>query len=273
MVNQPVSVDPQNDPFQYAFSNTARIVLQRLVHFRVLPSTNVYAKTQGEAGEPEGLVVLADTQTAGTGRFARSWHSPPGGLYFSILLRPSMLTPSETQLITLTVGVAVAKVLQQAYGVQATLKWPNDVQIDRRKVAGILAEQSLTGDHVEYVVVGIGVNVNIPLDDFPEELTSKATSLQEVLGHPVELPRLFGYLSGQLEYWYIRLRDKGFPTIAPHWRKFCTHLGRSVTVTSSEGIVKGIAQDIAPDGSLILSSPTGKQILRSGDLDYHPELP
>ncbi len=270
MTEHPVLVESRDDPFQHAFSNMARIVLQRLLHFRVLTSTNTYAKERGVKGEQEGLVVLADTQTAGVGRLARSWHSPLGGLYFSILLRPVMLTPTETQLITLAAGVAVAKVLQQAHGLHATLKWPNDVFLEGRKIAGILTEQSLVGNQVDFVVVGVGVNVNNITSEFPADLKSSVTSLQEALGRPTELPRLFGYLIGQLEYWYLRLRDKGFPAIAPHWRKLCNHLGRSVTVVSPEGVVSGIAKDIAPDGSLILGTTTGKQIIRFGDVDHLP---
>ncbi len=268
MAKQPASIEPHDDPFQHVFSNAAHIVLKRLEHFRVLASTNAFVKARGEAGEDEGLVVLADTQTTGVGRLSRFWRSPLGGLYFSFLLRPSMLAPSEIQLITLAAGVAVAKVLQQAYGLKASLKWPNDVLLGELKVAGILAEQSLKGSEVEFTVVGIGVNVNTPLDEFPEDLKSKVSSLQEALKRSIDLPRLFGYLIGQLEYWYLRLRDKGFPAIAPHWRKLCNHLGRSVTISTPEGVVQGIAKDIAPDGSLIISSPTGKQILWSGDLDY-----
>jgi len=262
----PTPLEPRGDPFQQAFTLAARVVLRRLLHFRVLPSTNAYAKAQGEAGEPEGLVVLADAQTAGVGRMGRTWYSPPGGLYLSVLLRPTTLTPEETPLLSLMAGIAVAQVLRQAHGLQATLKWPNDVILGGRKVAGILAEQSLIADQVEYAILGIGINANTQLEDLPPDLRPTATTLREALGRPVELPRLFGYLAGQLELWYLRLRDKGYRAIIPHWRRLCPHLGKQIAVTLPEGTITGLAEDVAPDGALVLRTPTSKIHIRAADI-------
>jgi len=244
----------------------ARVVLRRLLHFPTLPSTNAYAKARADAGEPEGLVVLADTQTAGVGRMGRSWHSPPGGLYLSILLRPTTLAPEEGPLLALTAGIAVAQVLRQAHGLQAALKWPNDVLIGGQKVAGILVEQSIMGGQIDYSILGVGLNANTRLDDLPPFLKRRATTLREALGHPVDLPRLFGYLTGQLELWYLRLRDKGYRAIIPHWKRLCFHLGKKVTVVLPEGAITGLAGDIAPDGALILRTPSGQLKIRAADI-------
>ncbi len=266
MSKPPVPIEPRNDPFHHAFSNTAQIVLKRLLHFEELPSTNSYLKEQGANGEPEGLVVLADIQSSGLGRQNRSWCSPQGGLYFSALLRPKNLAINETPLISLSTGVAIAKVFQEAFGLNATLKWPNDVEINERKVAGILVEQSLMNKEVEYIIVGVGVNANTPVIKFPKELKETVTTIQEELGRAVELPRLFSYLIGQLEFWYLRLQDKGIPSIAPHWRKLCSHMGKSVRITIGKDKITGITRDIASDGSLILQTSSGRQQIRAGDV-------
>lgn len=266
MTKPPIPFEPRNDSFQHALANTSKLVVKRLLHFPELSSTNAYLKEKGAVGEREGLVVLADTQTAGSGRLDRSWHSPPGGLYFSILLRPMTISATEAPLIALTAGVAVAKVLQTALGVQARLKWPNDVLVEDRKVCGILAESTLMGEGIEYVVLGVGVNANTPLDELPSDLQTSATTLQHILNRPVDLPRLFGYLLGQLEFWYIRLRDQGFAAISREYRRLCTQLGQSVTVTVGSEHLTGVAKDIGPDGSLILHTDSGRKHIRSADI-------
>jgi BirA family biotin operon repressor/biotin-[acetyl-CoA-carboxylase] ligase len=266
MTTPPIPFEPRNDPFQHALTNTSKLVVKRLLHFPELPSTNAYLKEKGAVGEQEGLIVLADTQTAGSGRFDRAWHSPPGGLYFSILLRPMTISATEAPLIPLTAGVAVAKVMQTALGVQSRLKWPNDVLVEDRKVSGILAESTLMGEDIEYVVLGVGVNANISLDEMPSELQTSATTLQHIMSRPVDLPRLFGYLLGQLEFWYVRLRDKGFASINREYRRLCTQLGQSVTVTVGKEQLSGVVKDIGTDGSLILDTDSGRKHIRSADL-------
>ncbi len=266
MSTPPIPFEPRNDPFQHALANTSKLVIKRLLHFPELPSTNTYLKEKGAVGEREGLVVLADTQTAGSGRFERSWHSPPGGLYFSILLRPMTISAVEAPLITLTAGVAVAKVLQTALGIQAKLKWPNDVLVENRKICGILAESTLIGEDIEYVVLGIGVNANTQLKEMPSDLQNSATTLQHVLDRPVDLPRLFGYLLGQLEFWYLRLREQGFAAISRTYRRLCTQLGQSVTVTIGNERITGVAKDIGRDGSLLVHTDSGRKHIRSADV-------
>ena len=262
----PIPLEPRDDPFQHALANTSRIVLKRLLHFTKLPSTNSYLKEKGSIGEQEGLIVLADTQTTGRGRLNRKWFSPAGGLYFSVLLRPMKLNLKETPLITLTAGVAVASVLQSALGLTPQLKWPNDVLLMNKKVAGILVESAFIGQDIEYAVVGVGVNANTQLAEFPPEVQQTITTLQEMLHRMVDLPRLFGYLIGQLEFWYIRLRDQGFKAISRHYRRICTTLGQRITVDLGDKRVTGVAEDIAPDGSLILQTATGREAINFGDV-------
>ena len=266
MAEPPIPLEPRNDPFQHTLSNTSKLVFKRLFHFPSLPSTNAYLKSLATIGEPEGLIVLADEQTAGTGRLNRTWHSPHGGLYFSLLVRPMSIVASDTPLITLTVGIAVVKVLHSALGLEAKLKWPNDVLLDNRKVAGILVESAFIGNDVEYAVIGIGINANVTTSDFPKSLRTSVTSLQEKRQQPIDLPRLFEYLVGQLEFWYLKLRDKGFKAIDPHYRRLCTTLGNQVTLDFEGKQVTGLAKGLNPDGSLIIQTAEGHQIIRSGDV-------
>ncbi len=266
MVEPPIPMEPRNDPFQHAFGNTSKLVFKRLLHFPSLPSTNAYIKPLAIVGEPEGLVVLADEQTAGKGRLERSWHSPLDGLYFSLLVRPMTIAAKNTPLITLTTGLAVAKVFQSALGLDPVLKWPNDVLLGNRKVAGILVESAFIGGDIEYAVIGIGINANPKRTDFPEALQPTITTLHERLTRKVDMPRLFGYLIGQLEFWYLKLRDKGFKAIEPHYRRLSHTLGKQVTIDIGNQQVTGLAKGLEPDGSLVVQTPEGRQVIRSGDV-------
>ncbi len=266
MESPPIPLEPRNDPFQYALKNSSKIVFNRLLHFSALSSTNEYLKPLAKVGETEGLIVLADEQMHGRGRLDRRWHSPRGGLYFSLLVRPMTIPATQTPLITLTTGLAVAKVLQSALDVNPSLKWPNDVLLGNHKVAGILVESAFIGPDIEYAILGIGINANSTLTEFPESLQTIATTLQVALNRPINLPRLFGYLIGQLEFWYMKLRDKGFKAIEPHYRKLCRTLGKPVTIDLGEKQVSGLARELDPDGGLVIHTATGRQVIRSGNV-------
>ncbi|MFW9831126.1 MAG: biotin--[acetyl-CoA-carboxylase] ligase [Candidatus Thorarchaeota archaeon] len=266
MAALPIPFKLRNDPFQNALSNTSKLVFNRLIHFPSLPSTNVYLRQLAKRGEPEGLIILADEQTHGIGRLKRNWYSPSGGLYVSLLVRPLTITAQDTPLITLTTGLTIAKLFETAFGLKPSLKWPNDVLLNNQKVAGILVESSFIGDTIEYAVIGIGINVNTPLRNFPESLNETATTLFETLGCQVELPRLFEYLISQLEFWYLKLRDKGFKAIESHYRRLCTTLGKHVIIDMGEYQLTGLAIGLETDGSLVIQTTEGHQKIHSGDV-------
>ena len=140
------------------------------------------------------------------------------------------MAASQLPCLSLVVAVAIVRSLAQVGIEDVTLKWPNDVLVNNRKVAGILVDSVFIGSDIEYAVIGIGINANTTLADLPESLHDTATTLRETLNRVVDVSRLFEYLVGQLEFWYLRLRDKGFKAIEPHYRGLCTTLDKRVTI-------------------------------------------
>ena len=155
-----------------------KLIGRDVIWFNVLDSTNIYAKKLAIEGCNDGAVIIAETQTAGRGRLGREWNSADGlGIWMSVILKPSIL-PEYVQLITLAASVAVVKAIKSTTGIQTGIKWPNDIILKGRKLCGILTEMSCESDQINYVVVGIGLNVNQCTDDFYGELTDKAISLK-----------------------------------------------------------------------------------------------
>ena len=223
----------------------------------VVESTSREAKRLALEGAPEGTIVLAEAQSQGRGRLGRPWFSPPGmGLYLSVVLRPKIL-PEWGPRITLTAGVALAVALQRK-GIRPALKWPNDVMVDDRKVAGILTEASIEAKHIGFVVVGVGINVNTDLEDFPISIRKLATSLRLSAGRTISRVDLLQTFLYQLEQWYQLLCQGSFETIMDTWREYDTTLGKSVEVCLPESRLAGVAQDLDTDGALLVRDKTGR---------------
>jgi BirA family biotin operon repressor/biotin-[acetyl-CoA-carboxylase] ligase len=226
-------------------------------HFDACASTNDEAAVWARAGAAAGSVVVADEQSRGRGRLGRRWHSPAGAsLYLSAILRPS-LPPHRIAPITLAAGVAVAEALQM-FNLSPALKWPNDVQLDGKKVAGVLTEMSGDVDRVHHVVVGIGINVNVAA--FPDELAPIATSLLIAGGAPVPRAEVAAALCARLEAWHDRFVDGGAAVVAAGWRRFARFFGRRVTVTSGRDVISGVAEDLEDDGALRLRDDSGAAV-------------
>jgi BirA family biotin operon repressor/biotin-[acetyl-CoA-carboxylase] ligase len=223
-------------------------------------STSDDALARVRAGAPHGTVLLADAQTKGRGRGGRTWISPPGAnLYLSVILRPVLL-PHEAPPLTLAAAVAVCDAVR-GLGCRATIKWPNDVLVDDKKVAGILTESSTRGGRLEAVVIGIGINVN--WTELPPELAPTATSLALALGHAVDRDRLASDLLAALGQWIGRHLADGAAPIARAWRERAATLGRRVSTIQGTGL----ARDIDDDGALIVELDDGETVLvRSGEL-------
>jgi BirA family biotin operon repressor/biotin-[acetyl-CoA-carboxylase] ligase len=231
----------------------------------VLPSTNDRARELAEAGAVHGEVVIAESQTAGRGRRGRTWSSPSGrNLYMSVVLRPQ-LPPQRAPELTLVASLAACDACRQA-GVEAAIKWPNDVLVDDRKVAGILTELSAEPDAVQWVVLGIGVNLNAASGDFPDELRDVATSLAIERGQPVPRALFAAALLSVLEQWLDLHASEGFAPIREAWRSRSCTLGREVRVDADGGAVSGVAEDIDETGALLVRTRGGLARLVSGDV-------
>ncbi len=224
---------------------------------REVASTNDWAKELEALGAPEGTVVMAETQTAGRGRFGRRWFSPKGGLWFSLILKP-MLRPEETVKLVFLASLAATETLRGLYGLKAETKWPNDVLVDGRKVCGILSEMKTTGERVECAIIGVGVNANFDVEStFSQELKAYATSLQTLLGKQVALEELFRVLLEKMESFYMVFLTEGFTQILEKWKSYASFLGSKVEVSSEGEKLEGTALDVDRDGALVLRLEDG----------------
>lgn len=238
-----------------------RVVGRRLIYFRHLASTMDEAARMAQEGTETGTVVLAEEQSAARGRFRRQWVSPPGNLHISVVLRPST---EVLRYLSIMSGVAVVRAIRKATGIRSTIKWPNDVMIGGKKVCGILVENTLRGDTVQHSVLGIGVNVTFD-PSAVDELSGKATSLNQEAGTEVDPEALLRHLLQELDNLYLPLRQaRGAPTdiagskpVIEEWRGLLETLGKRVEVTWVEDVYRGYAEDVDDAGNLLLRLEDG----------------
>ncbi len=226
--------------------------------FQETTSTNDIIEKLARDGVREGAVVFAESQTRGRGRLGRRWMSPPGkGLWFSLLLRPAM-RPQQTTQLTVAAATALARAIRLEADVKPDIKWPNDILINRRKVAGILTELSAELDQVKYIVLGIGVDVNLATGEFPSELRSVATSLRaETGGQLISRPALAVTILRELDREYARLRAGEFAAIADDWESQCTTIGQNVIIRMGDRQIRGRAESLSPEGALLVRTEHG----------------
>jgi BirA family biotin operon repressor/biotin-[acetyl-CoA-carboxylase] ligase len=240
---------------------------REIISLAEVNSTNLRAKELAAGGAPEGTVVIAERQTEGRGRKGRSWFSPAaGGIYMSFILRPTM-PPSEAPGITLMTGVAATEALSSVTRLDARIKWPNDILVRGKKIAGILTEISTEMDRIDHVVVGLGLNVNIPQESLPEELQERATSVLIETGMHHARVRLIQAILKRFETHYRTLQDEGFEPIRKRWKELSDIIGRRISVDMIGKVRRGRAVDIDTDGVLILEDDQGGlQRIASGDV-------
>ena len=244
--------------------------LGRTIHcYDAVESTNLLAVELAQQGEPEGTVVLADQQLSGRGRGSRSWHSPAGvGIYCSIVLRPK-ITVAKAPLITLMAGVSIAKAVARRTGLSPRVKWPNDVLINDKKVAGILLESRVSGGQIGYSVIGFGINVNNGSADLPEDIRVNASSLLIELKKPVDRSPLVIEIFSELERLYHRFQREDFPLILEQWRHYSSTLGQRVRIWQKDKATEGMAVDLTEDGGLLVELAGGQQIVvHAGDVEH-----
>jgi BirA family biotin operon repressor/biotin-[acetyl-CoA-carboxylase] ligase len=232
-------------------------------------STNRLARELGRQGACEGVVVIADEQTSGRGRRQRSWVSPAGkGIYVSILLRPAGPAADVGAAVQLAAGIAAAETLASHCSRPVTLRWPNDCYSGDRKIAGVLVESGMTGSALDFVVCGIGLNVNHEETDFPPLLRSRATSLRILSGSPQSrLPVLVDLLRA-FEHWDDEWRRHGLAPIVERWHELSPESrGSYVEIRTPEGMIRGIAAGLSPAGGLwVEEDERGRREITLGEL-------
>ena len=242
-------------------------VLGKMIHYyHEVESTNNEAKRAAAGGVPEGCIVVAESQSGGRGRVARGWFSPAEkGIWLSVVLRPPFL-PHHAPKCTLMAAVAVTRAIRQVANLSCGIKWPNDILLNGKKLVGILTEMSAEMDAINYVVIGLGINVNIAHDDFPEELRSSATSLLVAGGQPVKRADLVCAVLQEMETLYDHTIHNGFAAILNEWRELSVTLGQVVNVVAPDEQYTGTAVDIDDEGALLVNTPAGLRRVIAGDV-------
>jgi BirA family biotin operon repressor/biotin-[acetyl-CoA-carboxylase] ligase len=231
---------------------------RRLVCLQETASTNADAFRLAEDGAGEGTTVIADGQSGGKGRRGRIWSSPPGvNLYCSVVLRPQIM-PHEAPQLTFLSAVAVARAIEATTGLKPEIKWPNDVLINGKKVAGLLNEMSAETDGINFVILGIGVNLNMSAGQFPDDLRAPATSLLLEQGRPVNRVQFAARMLTELDRLYGGFLQHGFEQVREEWQQRCNARGREVIVSDGgQETVRGKFDGIDGDGALLVRLPGG----------------
>jgi len=255
-------------PSEIKWKLKTKIFGKEVISYKKIDSTNDIAYQLAEKGVKEGTVILAEEQAKGKGRHGRSWASPSkGGIYMSCILRPGM-APNEIPKITLLAAVAVAKAIRELTGLEVLIKWPNDIMLDGKKLCGILTEMKAEQDRAEFVVVGIGINVNIPARQLPKG----ATSLKDELSHrgtkgAISRIELTKKVLERLEEYYNLLEKRGFEPIIDAWKDLSDMIGSRVKVVLPNRTFEAQAHDIDPDGALVVRLDSGiLEKISSGDV-------
>lgn len=235
-------------------------------YFSTIDSTNNEAKRLANEGCPEGTIVLAEEQNSGRGRLSRGWFSPfAKGIWYSVVLRPTF-PPQEAPKCTLLAAVAIAKAIRRRTGIDCGIKWPNDILFNGKKLVGILTEMNAEMDAINYVVIGMGINVNTTAEEFPAELRDIASSLAVIKGEPVSRIDLLLDVLFELEALFAVASEQGFKPILAEWRILSVTLGKVVDVFGINRTFSGTALDIDEDGALLVQTDTGIEKVVAGDV-------
>lgn len=241
-----------------------KIVGKKIYFFEKITSTNLYAKKLTKECIEDGTIVIADVQTCGRGRKNRFWHSPAGGLWFSVILYPN-LSPESGMLITMAISISVAQAIKDITGLNTEIKWPNDLLLREKKVCGILTEINSDLHKLNYAIVGIGINVNNKID---EELKKIAISLKQEIGSEVSRTKLLKSILENLDINYNKLINKEFNYIKKTWLSFSKIIERKIQVVDEEIVIEGKVKDIDYNGYLILKTKFGEIRIVCGDIKY-----
>src|SRR5277367_695071 len=261
------SPDPLHADDLLARLGKTKIIGRDIRVFEQTTSTNDVIEKLARDGVKEGVVVFAESQTRGRGRLGRKWISPAHkGLWFSILLRPD-LRPQETTQLTVASATALRRAIESETGLKSEIKWPNDILIRDKKVAGILTELSAELDKVRHAILGIGIDVNLDAGEFPADLKKNATSLKVETGETISRAELATAILRELDFEYARICAGRFPEVADEWEVHCTTIGKNVTVQIGGRKIRGRAESLDDDGALLLRTEHGRlETIFGGDV-------
>ncbi|MHA2431286.1 MAG: biotin--[acetyl-CoA-carboxylase] ligase [Promethearchaeota archaeon] len=246
------------------FINT-KIIGQKVYYFDSITSTNTYAKNLVEENNiSEGTVIVADIQTKGRGRKNRTWFSSKGGLWFSTVLYPR-IPPESGMLVTMTSSISVAQAIKDMIGLKPVIKWPNDLLLNGKKVCGILTELNAELDQINYIIVGIGINVYNNLD---EEINSLGTTLKDEFNKNISRVKLLRLILEYFDENYARLIYKDFEGIRNLWFSYANILGKKILVDNENKAFEGIVNDVDDSGCLIVKTESDVVRVVSGDIKY-----
>jgi len=239
------------------------IIAKKIYSYKETASTNDAAHDLAMAGEKEGAIVIAESQTAGRGRMGREWASPKSkGAYFSVILRPDIL-PKEVPCITLFSALSVAKTIRDMLNLAAFIKWPNDVLIDNQKICGILTEMNAETDKINFVIIGIGININTKKEELPKD----ATSIMEASGKELSRVEVVRGIFKNMDKYYKLFNSGHISGIIKEYKEFSNFLGTRVRVTYHDTKIEGYAADVDEDGALILRMDSGlNERILAGDV-------
>lgn len=248
-------------PWEIDYDLKTQYIGKKIHHFNFIDSTQDLAIKIAEMDTSEGSVVIAEKQRRGRGRIGRKWSAPAGGIWLSIILRPKIPT-AESTIFPLAAALSVCNAIRDVCKVNAQLKWPNDVIINGKKIAGILIEMSCEADRINYVVIGIGVNANVNIQKIESHIKETpgyygSTSLMKEVGREIDRITLVSKIFVELEQIYLELEKKGSNMIIQSWKNNSAMLDRNVTITTNEICFEGKAFDIDFDGALLVKLPNG----------------
>ena len=245
------------DDLRARLGASTKIVGRDIQVFEQTTSTNDVVEKLARDGVKEGYVVFAESQTKGRGRLGRVWQSPTHkGLWFSVLLRPN-LRPQETTQLTVISATSLRRAIKTVTGLSAEIKWPNDLLLRGKKVAGILTELSAEVDRVRHIIIGIGVDLNQDANEFPGELRQIATSLKLEAGEEISRAELATAVLRELDVDYARICSGKFPEVADEWEAACVTIGKNVTVHVGDRKFRGRAESLDDDGALLVRTEHG----------------
>jgi BirA family transcriptional regulator, biotin operon repressor / biotin---[acetyl-CoA-carboxylase] ligase len=232
---------------------------KKIIYRKVVDSTNLAVRQLAANSAPAWTTLVAEEQLAGRGRLGRSWFSPLGsGLWFSIILRPQSMSPAAANPLTLVTAAVIADYLKTAFNLEIQIKWPNDLLLNHKKMGGILTEIRGELDLIDYLVIGIGLNVNQKSADFPSELANQATSLMIESGTSFNRTELLLGAHQRLIRAYRNFETEGFGAFRHTWEKYNVTLGQTVTVSWAGGSITGVARELTPEGCLLVEKENGE---------------